>query len=594
MQAIMWGILGATIVLAAVVGSAARNASRVDLSPEPITLNEVSVRLPLTWRTRPRGEDPRVIAQAADPSREAQGRSIRVLVDRVDAPISPLQYLVDRFGIGVDSSADDAGGPSEPITLPIAGRTGILILGQRSDSPDAAAEKHLLACAVLPSNRVIVVHLQGVGSVDASDVMVVKQVATSAAVEHEPAVGGNAVVLPGGVQLTAPAGLDVVQEIDPTVLKRCLWPGRAPTKSAEQFEREWTSVELVGCLFPRPAGNDANQRAQAAVKAFSTLLLVRDPGWRRAKIELAGENVWHAEIHRPSGFYEHAYLVADAGGRALLAIFHPGFQSNQAPAIWSEIAPTIRFTGGSDLDALQDIGAAEASRLRRAGLERLLNDRDEQWWLWTDNSERAHFGWSHLNFTQRLAANFETLRRRSDGEVMGLTQTFSYRDLGMQYRSDVKFSPSEATQSATVKGGQISVTSRGADGSVTQSTGAVPPQFVPGAVLPLIMGNLEQRAMLLRTESFRMSDAVGAPELLTIIIRPVQQTKRIAQGEAEPMRCMSAEVNGSGVVSHWYFRRSGALELVEFPHGVQRTASDANTVQMHFGGDRKMSPTPDK
>src|SRR5205814_8577075 len=69
----------------------------------------VSVRLPARWRARLRGDaDPRVIAQAAENAPGEPGRMIQVLADRVDHPLSPLQYLCENFGIVPAEQADVA------------------------------------------------------------------------------------------------------------------------------------------------------------------------------------------------------------------------------------------------------------------------------------------------------------------------------------------------------------------------------------------------------------------------------------------------------------------------------------------------------
>ena len=56
------------------------------------------------------------------------------------------------------------------------------------------------------------------------------------------------------------------------------------------------------------------------------------------------------------------------------------------------------------------------------------------------------------------------------------------------------------------------------------------------------------------------------------------------------MRCVSAQVNGSGQLSRWFFRQSGELECVEFPGGVQRVPADQNTIGFDFGKGGPMAP----
>src|SRR4051794_905966 len=93
MQLVMWLILLATMGLAAAVGASNRRANRVDLSPQSVTVNGVTARIPMKWRSRPRGDDPRTVVQASDAGPGEQGRVVTILCDRAPAPMSPLAYL---------------------------------------------------------------------------------------------------------------------------------------------------------------------------------------------------------------------------------------------------------------------------------------------------------------------------------------------------------------------------------------------------------------------------------------------------------------------------------------------------------------------
>ena len=55
----------------------------------------------------------------------------------------------------------------------------------------------------------------------------------------------------------------------------------------------------------------------------------------------------------------------------------------------------VKFLPAADSSQLEDAGAAEAARLMRdANFDKLLDDRDDQWFQWLDASERPHLGWS--------------------------------------------------------------------------------------------------------------------------------------------------------------------------------------------------------
>jgi hypothetical protein len=71
--------------------------------------------------------------------------------------------------------------------------------------------------------------------------------------------------------------------------------------------------------------------------------------------------------------------------------------------------------------------------------------------------------------------------------------------------------------------------------------------------------------------------------------RDVNPTRK-ADGDDEPMRCVTAEVNGSGRVSRWYFRSTVELELIELSGGVTLTPSSRGSINFAFGQSSTMSP----
>jgi hypothetical protein len=189
--------------------------------------------------------------------------------------------------------------------------------------------------------------------------------------------------------------------------------------------------------------------------------------------------------------------------------------------------------------------------------------------------------------------------------VVRLKEDWSWRDdsasPGGQYRADVTRSTTSADgsedaastvqQTTTVRRDQLTIGTRArGTASPGQWKSTVPPQYVPGQLLPLLMGKLSSTPMLLRAESFVTSEAPGAPEPLTILIRPATNTTRKAEGDPTPLRCLTAEVNGSGRVSRWYFTSGGEVECVELPGGVQRVPSDGSTIGFDFGREPGMAP----
>src|SRR5439155_4725273 len=223
----------------------------------------VSVRLPLKWRSQPRGDDPRLIAVAGESSEN--GRTIQVFADRLDAPASPLQYLVEHFGLRVSSvpeEADEVGADLGVVTL--AGQQGTLVTVRDINAGPGGMPiltRRTYGCAISPSLRAIVVQLSGPGEVGPSESELVRQVAASVKLRGEPdfgelssslslrAEGSRAAVakdaaslaLSDQITLALPSGFMAIEQSDPNRTDRLLWPTGAPQRSAEQLGRNWTT-----------------------------------------------------------------------------------------------------------------------------------------------------------------------------------------------------------------------------------------------------------------------------------------------------------------------------------------------------------------
>lgn len=614
MQLVMWVILACTVAIAAVVGRSANRANRVELAATPISVREVSVRMPAKWRVRPTGgEDGRVIAQATEPETErGPGRTLQVLVDRIDTPMSPLEYLAENFSAALPGEADaEDMSYSMLSSVTIAGQPGSIITLQHAQ-PDPRARgavamllhKDVYACVVLPSLQAITVHLSGqYMPADATDQELVHQIAgaitMSSQAKFEP--DGAVITLSPGIQISPPAQLSTVVQTDPNRTDRVLWRriDASTGASAQKFNQAWTAVELVGCLFPILDTSDP-KRSERATSALETLLLTRDGRWREAAVSEEGGG-WKAvaanAVNGEKVFPATAYLLPDASGRALLAIFHGGFGGKGFAAMWAELAGATKFLPASEIAQLEDAGAAEAARIAREDWKKIFADRNEQWWLWTDQSDRPHVGWQNLRWSPgKLAADVDLRERHLDGEVARINGHWEMRD-GRSYTSDLTMTQSRVGRIATIQQkttlakGQLAFALKHAGTSpVKEWKLAAPTQFIPGELLRLAMGQLAPGPMLLKTDSFVDCPFIAAPEPLTVTIRPGPVTQRKADGDEQPMRCVMAEVNGSGRVSRWYFDSAGELQSIDLPQGLQAQPSNDNTIRFDFGKDGQMAP----
>jgi hypothetical protein len=99
--------------------------------------------------------------------------------------------------------------------------------------------------------------------------------------------------------------------------------------------------------------------------------------------------------------------------------------------------------------------------------------------------------------------------------------------------------------------------------------GAAPEQFVPGAVLPLVLRELADRPALFRTESFVGAETLAPPGLLTLFVTRLADAPVRLDDTGEPMECISVSVNVTGQVSRWYYSADQALRYIDFAGGLK-------------------------
>jgi hypothetical protein len=610
MQAIMWAILGGTVALAAMVTKKQKQLNHLDLASQSTTSGNISVRMPTKWRMRSisADEDRRVFALAAESNTGEQGREVRVLTEQLDTPMSPLQYLLTNFGVTIPGRLQQAQGGMPMLgVVDIAGFPGVMITEHRIpemliDDEDARYGKEVYACIVLPTLQTITVQLTGGDAGDLSDEQLVQQIASAITIKPKPRLEDHSgITLADGITLTPPKDFLPVASHDELRVDRRLWlSNKQASELAEQRERTWTAIDVVGCIFSPPADpNDAQQRERAIDEA-QTLLLVRDPlRWRRSQVTLQGEVYCIDPPAEQLDFPLRAYLLPDReSGRALLAVFHGGYDSEQMfDAMWKELAASVKFLPASSVAQLEDAGTAEASRLRKEDWNKLLTDRDMQWWLWTDRSERPHIGWANVDLKPKeLAATTELRMRCAGGRILRVTEQWDRKGGTLQSETTrTLLSPDgnddidSVRQTMTLRGDALNVSAQSRTASLAQYRMSVPSQYVPGAVLTLLIGKLPPGPMLLVTDSFPGCQAIAAPRPIGVIIRPIEHSNRTAD-DGKTLRCVSVQVNGSGSVSHWHIDDDGSVVGIELPGAVQCNPTTEREIGYNFEKDGHMAP----
>src|SRR5262249_17493434 len=156
------------------------------------------------WSPRARGDDPRVLVQAEEANSDAarfgeRGRMMRVLAERLDTPMSPLQYLDANFGAGPSQNQDPGEETWDVSNVRIGKQEGARVTVGGLDLPRRDEAYDPFAGATLPSLRAVVVHIHGSGEPTHADRAAVASIAGSITAMGEPAStpAGETVTLSG-------------------------------------------------------------------------------------------------------------------------------------------------------------------------------------------------------------------------------------------------------------------------------------------------------------------------------------------------------------------------------------------------------------
>lgn len=579
LQVVMWLILCAAVGLAAAVSHHRREMLKVPLSP-PVRAGELTFRLPEGWQMRQRAARDASL-QAVEPG--GTQRTLTVTSEPLRRMVSPQEYLARNH-----EPLAGGGGPVE-----IAGQPGVL-LGRshfyRLQTGELAASKQVVVCAVLPSRRAVVLELEGPGAVEPGDLELVRQIAATVEPSNRlQLLRPGRVELNGGISAALPHGLELIEEPDVRRLSRTLV--RRVAGDA------WLCLKLVPCLFD-PGDGEAT---------LQTMLSLHEPDWRfgTAKRQPGGD--WRIDSPPPAegkpSFPRRAYLHASQDGQALLAIFRgAGPEAEQEfERLWGDLSGPIVFHEKIDLPSLRQQGVSDARRLREFGLAHLLANQDpEQWWMWY---AEPHVGWTHLAYAEgeEWEMRRETRWRFGGGQAGRVTQWATAGDDLEAYQAWTSAAlagvPSHAfdnawVQHATALEEKVVIDTSAETAVRPVPAGPIPPGFVPGAWLRLVMDNLSSKPMILRTDLFFVGHDRPCPaEPMTVLVRP----GRPASDEADPapgrpVRTLHVQVNGSGESSEWGFDDQGDLVRIDLPGGAHVERVQRDTIRYTFADDPRMVP----
>jgi hypothetical protein len=572
MQGVLVLVFAGAVGLAALVTRHVRMSMRVELG-EARTFGRLVAKLPAKWLSSPATVEKGDAIEAEEPPTELQaGRRLRLMRQKSDGLVSPLEHLL-RSGLikpealkalsegreGYSLTNVTVGGwPGQMLTMTDSPRPGVL-------------HKDVVACATLPSSQALVVELEGLGPLDASDRELVRQMSENVWVAMEGPAGEAAgtVELVDQIKVQAPPRFVAVGEEDPNVLQRQLL--------FDGSRAGWAAVDLTSCIFFE---DDTDE-------TFLAMLAARDSDWRGGRVKHIGPRTLMVDRAEGPGvvFPSRAYLTANGDGRALLGVMRGGVGDRGLfdPA-WREIGASVKFTGSKDLSALLVNGAEAARRVGEETLAEMTPGAVAQdWYMWdaSENSDKEL--WSQMNWqvsqpgdgpvtitgsrTSKLVDAYSNDTAFSqEWTAAGDLSKYQVTTNREVRRTGNQFPKQTPEQRVTVENGRMTLASFGGR---SQPDAATPSQYVPGALLPMVVRELADKPSLIKTESFVGLETVAPSGLLTLFVTRLSDPPTRKDENGDPMECVTVSVNGTGEVSRWYYSGDHVLRFIDFAGGMK-------------------------
>ena len=488
---------------------------------------------------------------------------------------SPLEYLMRsgalHFGEAAaflaGGSSDDARSLRAMHTVTIAGWPGILLEQTRDLRPEGASRltpwKHILACAILPGSRAIVLRLEGPGQLTAADDDLVRRMAQALQlVDFAPPQPLGPVGLPHGIRIGLPPALVGS-------------PRRQPLQESHtallMHGSAWLSVDLVSCTI-MPGDR---------IETFASLLLFRDPRFRAAEIRRLDATTWSCRRRDEALLPAIAYLRTHADGRALLADFRwvgPGSTTAAdyawVDAVWQLIAGKIEFLDRSPSPAfLVQAGAKAVARLP-SDLSALIDNEDmnSQWqWYRESPSQQALTRIDYRLDPQSLQGFVDTSHSPplSDGPQQTCRWTIARDSAGLQYEYSAIRPPESLSQETRIAAGRFQSVISVNGAAIGGVGGPLPGNFVPGPLLAHALSRFPHNPLILTTDSILNPADAASPDLLRLTIEPANDSPKVlATTQPQKLRCWKLTLNGASTSMRWYFDDTGQLYSISFAGDV--------------------------
>jgi hypothetical protein len=279
-----------------------------------------------------------------------------------------------------------------------------------------------------------------------------------------------------------------------------------------------------------------------------------------------------------------AHVVIAPDGRAVVVILtaSPPLESTDLDQTWSQLSGGIHFAGTIKVRAMFGAGAMLLRSMPRP-------QWSERWWLWSHGNDPIGFSHDSLDGSSPVR---RTVRKNPDGTATAVNQKWTTSGGEMEnqasmLRSDVEPNPNSPFfpffEEATNIGDNVTRALHLHDSTIELVT-AIPAQgglLLSRHIIDLLSG-VDESQMGFWTERFPglEKELLSAP--LLVLARYT--------GQVGELKCVEAQVNGTGWISQWYFRDDGALDHADFAGDLHLRPSDENEITSLFADDRRLTP----
>jgi hypothetical protein len=579
MQMVMWLVLGASVVLAAVLDHHLRVGQTIDFSPA-VTDDILTFRLPSTWKVWNQQNEANVTEHIASDSAGGVNRTLTITRQSVPYVIAPAEYILRA--LPVSGNLD----PGDFQCVYIAGWLGQKITWAASRvSLGAVEEFQFTKCSavVLPGDQAIMVRLDKNAPFDAADERLYGQVLENVQVSTPGPSNGATIHLPDNITVTAPADLSVYPAVDSlstdaAVVQRTDLDG-------------WVCAEFVPVAVP---DNQPSASLLAALAARAQLDLAHPPlaeTWITSDISAQGPNHW---IFTPSDSGNDAavprriaHLLTRGQGWGLIVILtaEPPATLDDLNHLWDELSDNIHM--GQTPPSLNDALSAGAAIAHTAALPTLA----DTWWMWSRGATPIGFTHGFADRDGKFIFRY-TARRTWTGSAVAVIQQWGTNPDSTSWsrmaRLDAGANLNDPLiplfDQTTNVADRITTLVHEPSGHQSQTDAPSSPAFVLSRYLPGLLSRVDSTPTAIWTDRFPTVEAEHLPSPLLLL------AERTDDGAG--LRCVQAAVNGTGRLSRWYFRNDGTLDHADFAGDLHLSRSTDADVESAFAGDRRLTVQP--